>query len=294
MADYRSYEELVKRGAPPKWWEPRLPRAVFRDLMKRNNYRAFLSHGLYFVILAAVGYLSAALYVRGSRWCILAFFAYGTLFGMCNSRVHESLHGTPFRTVFWNEIVYFLTSAMEIRCALTTRWSHMIHHSYTIITNTDLEILAPRPAKMWKLVLDFFYLNSVIFFLLPMLSAAENVSLPLLEAGNSRAERERRLREVLDYVGLGGRARHKPGQLSGGEQQRVAIARALVNRPEVLLADEPTGELDEATGNQIASLLERLNADGTAIVLVTHNPELASRAHRPLHMRDGRLLEGEP
>ena len=169
MADYLTYEELRKKGAPPKWWEPEMERAVFKDLMKRNNYRAFLSHGLYFVILAAVGYLSAALYVRGSLWCILAFFVYGSLFGMCNSRVHESLHGTPFRTVFWNEIVYFLTSAMEIRCPLTTRWSHMIHHSYTIITGTDLEILAPRPAKMWKLFLDFFYLNSVIFFLIPML-----------------------------------------------------------------------------------------------------------------------------
>jgi putative ABC transport system ATP-binding protein len=132
------------------------------------------------------------------------------------------------------------------------------------------------------------------FFLLPMLSAAENISLPLLEAGSPHAARERRVREVLEYVGLAGRARHKPGQLSGGEQQRVAIARALVNRPQLLLADEPTGELDEGTGLQIAALLERLNADGTAIVLVTHNPELAARARRPLNMRDGRLLEGAP
>jgi putative ABC transport system ATP-binding protein len=132
------------------------------------------------------------------------------------------------------------------------------------------------------------------FFLLPMLTAAENVSLPLMEAGVARRERERRVAEVLEYVGLAARARHKPGQLSGGEQQRVAIARALVNRPQVLLADEPTGELDEATGGQIAALLERLHADGTAIVLVTHNPELAARAHRPLHMRDGRLLENAP
>jgi putative ABC transport system ATP-binding protein len=132
------------------------------------------------------------------------------------------------------------------------------------------------------------------FFLLPMLTAAENVVLPLMEAGVAKAERGRRVAEVLDYVGLAARARHKPGQLSGGEQQRVAIARALVNRPQVVLADEPTGELDEATGEQIAALLERLNADGTAIVLVTHNPELAARAHRPLHMRDGRLLEDAP
>jgi putative ABC transport system ATP-binding protein len=129
------------------------------------------------------------------------------------------------------------------------------------------------------------------FFLLPMLTAAENVSLPLLEAGTSKAARQQRVREVLEYVGVAHRARHKPGQLSGGEQQRVAIARALVNRPRLVLADEPTGELDEATGLQIAALLERLNADGTAIVLVTHNVELGARAHRQLHMRDGRIVE---
>jgi len=129
------------------------------------------------------------------------------------------------------------------------------------------------------------------FFLLPMLTAAENVSLPLLEAGVARAARIARVQEVLAYVGLEHRARHKPGQLSGGEQQRVAIARALVNRPQVLLADEPTGELDEATGEQIAALLQRSNADGTAVVLVTHNPELASRARTRLHMRGGRIVE---
>jgi putative ABC transport system ATP-binding protein len=132
------------------------------------------------------------------------------------------------------------------------------------------------------------------FFLLPMLTAAENVALPLMEAGAARRDRDRRVREVLDYVGLTARAAHKPGQLSGGEQQRVAIARALANRPQVLLADEPTGELDEATGTAIAALFDRLHADGTAIVLVTHNAELAARARRPLHMRDGRLLEEQP
>jgi putative ABC transport system ATP-binding protein len=131
------------------------------------------------------------------------------------------------------------------------------------------------------------------FFLLPVLSAAENVSLPLLEAGVARREREARVREVLDWVGLGHRLRHKPGQLSGGEQQRVAIARALANRPQVLFADEPTGEVDEATGEQIADLLGRTNAAGTAIVLVTHNPDLAARARVRLHMRDGRIVEKE-
>jgi putative ABC transport system ATP-binding protein len=127
------------------------------------------------------------------------------------------------------------------------------------------------------------------FFLLPMLSAWENVELPQAEAGVPRAERRRRTAELLEYVGLSGRAEHRPGQLSGGEAQRVAIARALANRPRLLLADEPTGELDQATGRQILSLFERVNADGTAVVVVTHDPEIASHTHRILQMRDGRL-----
>jgi putative ABC transport system ATP-binding protein len=127
------------------------------------------------------------------------------------------------------------------------------------------------------------------FFLLPMLTAAENVELPQSEAGSPRADRERRTRELLDYVGLGARADHRPAQLSGGEMQRVAIARALANTPRLLLADEPTGELDEATGQQIAALLDRVNADGTALVVVTHNDSLAERARRELVMRDGRV-----
>ena len=129
------------------------------------------------------------------------------------------------------------------------------------------------------------------FFLLPMLTAYENVLLPMLEARVPRAEREARARELLEYVGLGGRRDHRPSQLSGGEMQRVAIARALANRPRLLLADEPTGELDEATGEQIARLLARLSADGLTIVLVTHNPELAARARRTLHLRDGHVVE---
>ena len=129
------------------------------------------------------------------------------------------------------------------------------------------------------------------FFLLPMLTAAENVLLPMLEARLPRAEREARVRELLDYVGLGGRGHHRPSQLSGGEMQRVAIARALANRPRLLLADEPTGELDEATGDAIAALLARLHADGLTIVLVTHNSALAARARRTLHLRDGRIVE---
>jgi len=127
------------------------------------------------------------------------------------------------------------------------------------------------------------------FFLLPMLTAAENVELPQSEADVPKAERRTRTRELLEYVGLGARADHRPSELSGGEMQRVAIARALANRPGLLLADEPTGELDRATGEQIAALLDRVNADGTALVIVTHDPALAERSTRILTMRDGRI-----
>jgi putative ABC transport system ATP-binding protein len=127
------------------------------------------------------------------------------------------------------------------------------------------------------------------FFLLPMLTAWENVELPQAEAGAKRAERRERTAELLDYVGLADRADHRPSQLSGGEMQRVAIARALANRPRLLLADEPTGELDEATGEQVADVLDRVNADGTAVVVVTHNPSLSGRARRQLAMRSGSL-----
>jgi putative ABC transport system ATP-binding protein len=130
------------------------------------------------------------------------------------------------------------------------------------------------------------------FFLLPMLTAAENVELPQAEAGVAKDDRRRRTLELLEYVGLAARADHRPSQLSGGEMQRVAIARALANRPRLLLADEPTGELDQTTGEHVASLLDRVNADGTALVIVTHDPDLARRARRVLTMRDGRI-DGE-
>lgn len=133
------------------------------------------------------------------------------------------------------------------------------------------------------------------FFLLPMLTAQENIELPQGEAGASRAECRERARELLEFVGLGARAGHLPSQLSGGEMQRVAVARALANRPRLLLADEPTGELDARTGKQIAELLQRVHRSGTAIVLVTHDAELARLAQRTLTMRDGRIVgQGEP
>jgi putative ABC transport system ATP-binding protein len=128
------------------------------------------------------------------------------------------------------------------------------------------------------------------FFLLPMLTAWENVELPQAEAGATKADRRARTRELLEYVGLTDRCDHRPSQLSGGEMQRVAIARALANRPALLLADEPTGELDEDTGAQIAALFDRVHGDGTAIVVVTHNPAVAARAGRHLVMKSGRVV----
>jgi putative ABC transport system ATP-binding protein len=127
------------------------------------------------------------------------------------------------------------------------------------------------------------------FYLLPMLTAWENVELVQSEAGMPAPERRARTRELLEYVGLGGRAGHLPSQLSGGEMQRVAIARSLANRPGLVLADEPTGELDDETGEQIGDLFDRVNGDGTALVIVTHNLSLAARARRRLAMRSGRL-----
>jgi putative ABC transport system ATP-binding protein len=129
------------------------------------------------------------------------------------------------------------------------------------------------------------------FYLVPILSALENVELPMAEAGMSKPARRARAKELLSYVELSARERHRPSQLSGGEQQRVAIARALANRPRLVLADEPTGELDAATGAEIIRLFDRLNADGTTLVVVTHDEELARSARRIVHMRDGRIVD---
>lgn len=132
------------------------------------------------------------------------------------------------------------------------------------------------------------------FHLVPSLSALENVMLPLCVSRVPLAERAERAREALDRVGLAERARRLPSQLSGGEQQRVAIARALVNEPPLLLADEPTGNLDTRTGDEVFDLLRELHAAGETVLMVTHNPDLAGRAERVLRMRDGRLQEESP
>jgi len=128
------------------------------------------------------------------------------------------------------------------------------------------------------------------FQLLSRTSAVDNVALPLVYRGVPRRERRDRAVAALEAVGLGHRLAHRPSQLSGGEQQRVAIARALVGEPALLLADEPTGNLDSRTGTEVMDILERLNSDGVALVLVTHDPVVAARAARRLQMRDGAML----
>lgn len=129
------------------------------------------------------------------------------------------------------------------------------------------------------------------FHLMPVLTAGENVELPMAEAGASRADRWARARELLAYVGLGDRIDHRATQLSGGEMQRVAIARALANRPALILADEPTGELDAVTGNQILGLFDQLHRDGVTVVVVTHDERLAGRAARQVSLLDGRISQ---
>ena len=131
------------------------------------------------------------------------------------------------------------------------------------------------------------------FNLLPRLTALQNVELPLVYSGMVQAERLERSRNALAHVDLTERMHHKPNELSGGQRQRVAIARALVNNPSILLADEPTGNLDTATGNEIMGLFERLHQQGNTIILVTHEPDIAMHAHRVIHVRDGKVEKDE-
>lgn len=130
------------------------------------------------------------------------------------------------------------------------------------------------------------------FNLLPRSSSLENVALPLVYAGIGKAERERRAQHTLENVGLGNRVHHKPNELSGGQRQRVAVARALVNNPSIILADEPTGNLDTKTSVEIMGLLEEIHSKGNTIILVTHEEDIAQHAHRIVRMRDG-LIEND-
>jgi putative ABC transport system ATP-binding protein len=128
------------------------------------------------------------------------------------------------------------------------------------------------------------------FHLVPRLTAAENVELPMLFAGVPLRERRARSRTVLGEVGLSERVDHRPDQLSGGERQRVAIARAVVMKPSILLADEPTGNLDLASGGEIVELMERMNAEGLTLLVVTHDPDVGNRARRTIRLVDGRIV----
>ena len=131
------------------------------------------------------------------------------------------------------------------------------------------------------------------FNLMPRMSCVRNAALPLLYAGARRAERESAARSLLVRLGLGHRLAHRPGQLSGGERQRVAIARALVNQPGLLLADEPTGNLDHATGHEILDVFSELHREGRTVVVVTHSAEVAERAQRVVRLRDGQIERDE-
>ncbi|MEN9799681.1 MAG: hypothetical protein RL653_3378 [Pseudomonadota bacterium] len=158
-----------------------------------------------------------------------------------------------------------------------------------LLDGTDVSRLSRNElAEIRNRTLGFVFQG---FNLLARTSALENVELPLLYAGLGTRERERRAREALERVGLGNRLDHHPNQLSGGQQQRVAIARALVSGPRVILADEPTGNLDSRTSVEVMALLQELGAGGITVVLVTHEADIAAHAGRVLVMRDGKIVE---
>ncbi len=156
------------------------------------------------------------------------------------------------------------------------------------IDGTRLDTLTDRALTRVRLTRIGFIFQR--FHLLPVLSALENVELPMAEAGMEREERRARAAELLEYVGLSSRVSHRATQLSGGEMQRVAIARALANRPAVILADEPTGELDAATGRGVLDLFRRLALDGATLIVVTHDETLAAEAGRVVRMVDGGIV----
>ena len=131
------------------------------------------------------------------------------------------------------------------------------------------------------------------FNLLPRVDAVDNAALPLLYSGVPRGERRQRARRVLERVGLGDRADHQPNELSGGQCQRLAIARALINEPSIILADEPTGNLDSATSEEIMALFDQLSRAGTTVILVTHEDDIAAHARRRIRLRDGLIVEDE-
>lgn len=157
-----------------------------------------------------------------------------------------------------------------------------------LIDGTDAAALAERERAVLRARRIGFVFQQ--FFLLPALSAIDNVALGLLYSGVPAAERSSRAAAALERVGLGARMKHRPGQLSGGEQQRVAIARAIVGNPSVLFADEPTGALDSTTGERILELLTSIADSGTAVVIITHDQHIAERTQRQVSIHDGRIV----
>lgn len=174
------------------------------------------------------------------------------------------------------------TTCLEILGALSRPTSGEYHFDGRPVHDLDDDFLADLRAARIGFVFQSFNL-------MPRMSAVGNVALPLVYAGVPRAERERRAEQLLRKLGLGHRLDHRPAQLSGGERQRVAISRALVNDPRVILADEPSGNLDESTGREILDIFEGLHGEGRTFVVVTHSPNVASRAQRVVGIRDGQV-----
>ena len=158
------------------------------------------------------------------------------------------------------------------------------------VAGVDIAVLSDSDLAAWRAAHVGFIFQ--FYNLMPVLSAYENIELPLLLTSLSRRERRERVEVALSLVGLSDRAEHYPGELSGGQQQRVAIARALITDPTLIVADEPTGDLDRATGEEILGLLERLNSElGKTILIVTHDPKAAEKAHRIVHLEKGELVD---
>lgn len=165
------------------------------------------------------------------------------------------------------------------------------HGSYWLAGRQVSDMSNHELARVRNRLIGFVFQG---FNLLSRASAKSNVELPMIYAGLSKEQRERRARQALHLMGLGSRMEHKPAQLSGGQQQRVAIARALVNSPTLLLADEPTGNVDTRTSVEIMAVLQALNRQGLTVVLVTHEPDIAEYTTRQVVFRDGRLVRDEP
>jgi putative ABC transport system ATP-binding protein len=175
------------------------------------------------------------------------------------------------------------TTLMEILGCLSRPTAGQFHFAGRNVEDIDADGLARLRGEEIGFVFQSFNL-------LPRLSLLENVELPLSYRGTPRRERHERAQAALETVGLGHRTDHRPNEISGGERQRVAVARALVNDPSLVLADEPTGNLDTTTGNEILALLETAHRAGNTVVLVTHDPAIGERAHRCLRLRDGRVV----